>query len=101
MQELNMRELERQRAESIKNTGKYLEISLLIGEKDETPVAHIDLKKVGLLEMGIAILALRDVENTFLRKYPILKKVIEDLELEETIEINSNNSITKRGKEKQ
>ena len=100
MQELNMRELERQRAESIKNTGKYLEISLLIGEKDETPVAHIDLKKVGPLEIAMAIQSLQEIEQSLLQRYPIVKEVLKHISLEETIEVEKN-SITKRGKEKQ
>ena len=100
MEGININELERQKAESIKNTGKYIEINLLIGEKDEMPIAGIEIKHIGLLEIAMAIQSLQEIEQSLLQRYPIVKEILKHISLEETIEVEKN-SITKRGKEKQ
>lgn len=76
---IDVNQLEKQRYEAIKKTGKYLELSILIGTEDEEingevcrmPVVSTVARHVGPEEMGYLYGILQEMCKFYEKEYPL------------------------------
>lgn len=76
IKDVNMFELEKQRYEAIKNTGKYIELNVLIGEEDDVSSEKSVGKKYPIVKTTMIDCGEKEVA----RLYATLQGVIEQLE---------------------
>lgn len=80
IKDVDMFELENQRSEAIKKTGKYIELNIIIGAENDTssdgsvgkyPVITTTMKGCGPKEVAGLYIALQGVEEQLEENYPI------------------------------
>lgn len=69
--DLDFKEFEKQRIDSIIKSNEYCGIDLLIGKGEKSPIAHINIKDVSSIEIALLIASLKSTIVSISKRYPI------------------------------
>lgn len=68
---LDFKEFEKQRTESIIKSGEYCGMDILIGKGEKEPIAHLNISKVSPFEVAMLITSLKTCIVSIAKRYPL------------------------------
>lgn len=72
---IDVPEMERQRREKILESGKYLQLEIIIGKNETTPVAQMKIKNITSMEMANLLGAMEEIKKTIIQKDPFAYQI--------------------------
>lgn len=94
MEVKDSKEMFRQHNEFIRNNDQYIEVSILIGEKDTDALVGCTIHGVGLPKVAEMILSLRQLATELEEKFPIAKLMTKFLGCESEKIVDEETTIT-------